>query len=261
MILTDRFVFIHLPSTGGTFVTRAIDEVYRRAVARGDAPSPVDVNKHGTCDEIPESHRHLPIVSNVRNTYDHYVAYYEYGWWRRYEMAGISKAEITELFPHFPDLSFAEFVDLTSAHFNEIKTPHLAPDDQPGYHSEQFVRFFFRQPERVLQSFGREYVASGRYADDMYDVRFLRNDRLTDQLCELFEEYRFGGDDIDAVRALGRVHPARVRVTPLDWLRRRTPRRTSREWRPYYDAELAALVRRREWFLFELFADFDVAVA
>ena len=257
MILTDRFVYIHLPGTGGTFVTRAIEQVYRTRVAAGSSPRPVNTNKHGTCREIPESHRHLPIVSNIRNPLDRYVASYEYAWWRKHEMPGIARRDILRIYPHYPDISFAEFVELTSAHFNEIKTPHLSARDQPGYLTEVFARFFFRDPEAVLAGFGRPYFESRRYREDMYDVHFLRTDRLNDDMGELLESAGFAPDEVKTVRSLGRVSPPRVRLGMLDLLLRYKPRRTVRDWRKYYTPRLAELVREREWFLFSLFPELD----
>lgn len=265
MLLTDRFVFIHVPSTGGTYVTAAMQRAFRDRVAAGEADAPIDLvdgdMKHAGCASIPASHRHLPIVANVRNTYDHYVAYYEYAWWKKEDVRGITQAEMRRRYPHFPDLDFAEFVEMSSVEFREVDTPHLADDDQPGFHTEQFVRMFFRDPERVLAGFGREYVESGRYRDDMYDVRFLRNDDLTADVATLLGDEGFDRATIDALAEMGRIYPNRVIISPLDYLRRRRPRRTERNWRRYYTPEIAAVVRRREWFLFHLFPDFDLAFA
>lgn len=255
MILTDDFVYIHMPGTGGTFVTAAIDAAYGRRVAAGECSRPASVDKHGTCNDIPASHRHLPVASTVRNPFDRYVGLYEYGWWRKHEMPGIPQADIAARYPHFPDLTFAEFVEVASAHFPHIKLPGR----QPGYLTDQFVRYYFPDPAAALARLDPAYVASGAAAEEMHHVRFLRNHRLTDDVCEFLASHGASPADLDAVRALGRVHPPRVRLGLRDLLRRHRPRRVERDWRVYYTPELAALVRRREWFLFSLFPEFDAA--
>lgn len=256
MILTDRFVYVHMPGTGGTFVTAAIDRLYRERVARGVSPRPIDVHKHGTCRDIPTSHRHLPVLCNIRDPYDRYVALYEYRWWEKHDMPGISRAEMRTLFPHFPKLTFAEFLELASSRFNEIETDRR-PDEKPGYYTDEVIRFLFRHPRLAVQRLDRHYVASGAYRDDMFDVRLLRTAHLNDDLCAALEDLGFEQRELAEIRELDRITPPRVRLRWRDLVLRHRPRRTVRNLGEYYTPELAELVRRRDWMLFELYPEFD----
>lgn len=72
MILSNKFVFLHLPKTGGSFV---------REILTQHAPQDWDIelhNNHPTIRDIPATHTHLPMVGLVRNPFDWYVSWYHY---------------------------------------------------------------------------------------------------------------------------------------------------------------------------------------
>lgn len=72
MILTTRFVFLHIPRTGGTFVRKlfleAAPDDWRAEIREG----------HPSAREIPEGMRHLPRIAVVRNPFDWYVSWYHF---------------------------------------------------------------------------------------------------------------------------------------------------------------------------------------
>ncbi|MGE3172362.1 MAG: hypothetical protein AB7O97_07020 [Planctomycetota bacterium] len=72
MILSDHFVFLHVPKTGGTFVRRILERYAPKSwnVVMGD--------DHANRDNIPASHAHLPILGFVRNPYSWYVSWYHF---------------------------------------------------------------------------------------------------------------------------------------------------------------------------------------
>ena len=109
MIFTDRFVYVHEPKTGGTFVTSALfrlyglkwtrwthlrDAVFREARARHPKYGALvhDGNKHGLCRSIPAAHKAKPVLATVRNPFDLYVSQYEFGWWKRAEFLPFYRA-------------------------------------------------------------------------------------------------------------------------------------------------------------------------
>ena len=69
MIVTDRFVFLHLHKSGGSFVNR-----FLMACVPGSQP----VGYHLPRDDIPADARHLPILGTVRNPWDYYVSWYTF---------------------------------------------------------------------------------------------------------------------------------------------------------------------------------------
>ena len=69
MIVTDRFVFIHLHKTGGQSINDAIASCI---------PGSRMVGYHFPCADIPAEASDLPVVGIVRNPWDWYVSWYAF---------------------------------------------------------------------------------------------------------------------------------------------------------------------------------------
>ena len=91
MIITDRFVYIHYPKTGGTFVSTVLARLHESHPSvfganftdTGIAKKPGAGGKHGTCAEIPAEHSHKPILTTTRSPYDRYVSQYKFRFGKR----------------------------------------------------------------------------------------------------------------------------------------------------------------------------------
>lgn len=254
MILTRKFVYVHLPKTGGTFVTSVLERLLKppkprtpwgRLLRRVRGRVYRDTNKHGTCSEIPPSHRGLPVVSTIRNPFDRYVSQYEFAWWKEQTREWIDRRGLRERFPRFPDLTFPEFVDAASSCFHQMKDSPLRGEDALGFHSEQFVRYFFRDPKGAWPRIDEAYIRERRFEADMHPVRFLRQESLNGDLHRFLLEVGFPEEEVAFVPDEGRILPEGGK-----------PRKV-RDWRGYYTPELRALVRRRERLLFALFPEYD----
>src|SRR3712207_2159109 len=165
MIFTDRFVYVHEPKTGGTFVTSMLFRLYglrwtrwthlrnalfgevRRRHPRYGALVH-DSNKHGGCNEIPRPQRGKKVLATVRNPFDLYVSQYEFGWWRRAEFLSYYEAlpRFRAEYPNFPDLSFAEYVRLSNAALRPLSKSRRDDEAGTGLITEQFFNFYFRDP-------------------------------------------------------------------------------------------------------------------
>ncbi len=77
MILSDDFVFVHYPKTGGTFVSHML----QRILDRTGRSFELGKGRHAICDEIPAGYHGRTIVSCVRNPYDIKVSQYRYEHW------------------------------------------------------------------------------------------------------------------------------------------------------------------------------------
>jgi hypothetical protein len=264
-----------MPKTGGTFVTAVLMRIHpppprgrvrRRAelrfprlVGRRSGPgrrSPLyDIEpKHGTCGDIPRAHRAKPILSTVRNPYDWYVSQYEFAWWKRAFVyhpepyptpvgAALEAVlpEFERVHPDFPDLCFAAFLDVCDR----------AADDASGMPGRfglltyGFVNYYFTSPDAVLPRMGPEYVASGRHRADMWDVRFLRMDRLSDDLSGYLTSRHYTPDEVAFIGGVGRVLPMG------------RGRDAGQPWQDYYTPELMRRVRERDRALFAMFPEYD----
>ncbi len=69
MLVTDKFVFLHLPRAGGTFVYDVIRKFF---------PSAREIGYHFPRELLPREFSHLPILGVVRNPWEFYVSWYEH---------------------------------------------------------------------------------------------------------------------------------------------------------------------------------------
>ena len=69
MLVTDKFVFLHLPRTGGTFVYDIIEKFF---------PGAQEIGYHLPRSVLPRDYSHLPILGTVRNPWEFYASWYEH---------------------------------------------------------------------------------------------------------------------------------------------------------------------------------------
>lgn len=277
MLFTDKFVYVHEPKTGGTFVTSALFQLYglkwSRLVhlknmllgeVRATCPKYGTLrhnnNKHGGCNEIPAAERAKPVLATVRNPFDLYVSQYEFGWWKRGEFMRYYRAVpgFERDYAHFPDLSFAQYIRLANAAFtvagdghkdaNETGSGASPASARVGLHTEQFVKFYFRSPRAALARIARDddYVSSQAYRADMHDLRFIRTDNLNRGLYDFLSGMDYEHRDIEFILGLGKILP------------RGRGRSGEQKWERYYTPELKRDIRHKERFIFALFPEFDV---
>lgn len=261
MIFTDRFVYVHEPKTGGTFVTAALlrlhgirwhpwthlvntikhELVYETRYGRFVYQN----NKHGTCREIPAAERGKPVLATIRNPYDLLVSQYEFGWWRRRGFLKYYRQvpEFKSRFKEFPDLTFAQFVKLMNEAFGESNEGH---GEKLGWCTTQFVKYYFERPDEILEKFNDEYVASKNYQGDMFDVHFISTDKLNRGLHDFLARAGYREEELGFILELERVLPGGK------------GRRAEQRWEKYYTPELKNTVRMQERYLFEMFPQFDV---
>ena len=266
MLLTDTFTFIHQPKTGGTFVTAMLTRLHE---ARGDRvltvwfdplnPTPLPEvtpgtvvklmlttrNQHGRRADIPVGHVNKPVLTGVRTPYDRYVSQFEFAWWRRYpEMFGPIET-VRRRFPTYPDLTFAEFVELT----NDVSVSYRStrhPDETPGFHTQQFVEYFFREPDATWPRLEESHEASALAAEAHDGIRFLDQQHLNRDLASFLDDIGYRADEVATVLDAHRIWPPEG------------GRSADARWEPYYTPELKALVRHKERWLFTWFPHFDV---
>ena len=71
MIVTDKFVFVHFPRTGGTFITDVITRFF---------PSAREIGYHLPRSLLPNEYCRLPVFGSVRNPWEFYVSWYHHVW-------------------------------------------------------------------------------------------------------------------------------------------------------------------------------------
>lgn len=277
MILTDKVVYIHMPKTGGTFVTSVLERIHeaplpsrlqklrRRIQRRLGFPAPDLPNKygrlqnidpkHGTCHDIPPSHADLPILSCMRGPWEWYVSQYEFSWWKRvseYDPNGPSTPAgwaiervlpgFVKAKPHFPDVSFAEFMELCD---QAADVYNREDGTDLGLYTHGFIRYYYRDPSAVLRKMSEQYLVSTDHRRDRFDIIFLNTERLAVDLQQALIDLDYHSDDIAFVSHLGKILPMGIGRTE------------DQDWKQYYDDPLKASVRQRDRFLFKLFPEYD----
>ena len=69
MIVTPRFVFLHLHKSGGTFVNACLMQHVAGAQ---------QIGYHLPRTMIPDTHRHLPVLGFVRSPWSYYVSWFSF---------------------------------------------------------------------------------------------------------------------------------------------------------------------------------------
>lgn len=267
MIVTDRFVMLNFPKTGSSFARDVLRKVHQydtwgnRLLRRLPFASPSMVelylpkidrrfpeglrDQHGTYRQIPPSHMHKPVISITRNPFDRYVSAYLFGWWRKVPHA--PEAELREKYPRYPDLSFPEFYDMVN-HFGKVNLlGDLDPKIDLGYHSIQFIQFYFPDPAETLKRIDNTYMKQRRCLGDMADITFLHQENLATELYNFLLSLGYPEASIDFIR-----HAKRVNVTPRH--------AHSLRWQGFYSEELIETIRNRDQLLFDLFPEYRIDI-
>jgi Sulfotransferase domain len=69
MLVTDKFVFLHLPRAGGTFVYDVVKKFF---------PSAREIGYHLPRELLPKEFSHLPVLGVIRNPWEFYVSWYHH---------------------------------------------------------------------------------------------------------------------------------------------------------------------------------------
>jgi len=248
LIITDLFVYVHQPKTGGTFVTYVLNELFKKFsnnLTCTDSKKLIDIAKHDTCSEIPNSHNEKPILATVRNPYDRYVSQFEFKWWKDYPEQFGSLDRIKRALPHFPEISFEEFVRLANAEFLNLENNNFGEHGSLGWHTEQFIRFFCKNPALIFGSITEESLTEQSIIKHLYGIHFI----FTNNLNQGLYDYLFGlgleKDKINFILDLKKIYP------------KAGGRNKKQKWKKYYSPELKQFVRYRERLLFSIFPEFD----
>ena len=264
VIATDKFVLLNYPRTGSTFVRGCIRSVYGQAAQpHGQLLSMLGLaahfrelilpiertltaqhegrsSQHGTYSQIPARYQGLPVVSVARNPFDREVSLFEHEFWRKTPPG--DPAEIAARFPDFPELSFAEFLQMQDEFGmrNVLKGVKLKANVGPE--TVHFIRFFHPDPDEALERMSDRSVDNGEVLGELPAIHFLHTESLIEDLCEFLAGVGISRDRIQSLQDREPVNAAR--------------RRAGRPWHEYFTPELKAEFRQRERLLFQRFPEY-----
>jgi hypothetical protein len=268
MVITDDFVYLHMPKTGGTFVEAALDRLYsparglrsrlglagRRGVYidtswKRDRRKIGARDQHQTLREVPGEYRDRPVAFTVRNPFDHWVSYYEFGWWRTHAGDTFDELRIRERYSHYPEISFDEY--LRACYEPDLLDPTSMPralaerltEAGVGPLSWEYVRFLSERPEEVLDD-PHHFFLGAHAIGTPVELRLLRQESLNRELADFLQSVGHSAESVSFILEMGRVYP------------QGGPRRHSRAWEHHYTPALRQLVRHQEAFLFSVFPEY-----
>jgi hypothetical protein len=265
MVITDKFVYIHKPKTGGTFVTDALLKLYEgkwnmyvhvklallKVVHYRNSFGTLSftANKHGGCRDIPVAHQHKTIVSTIRNPFDYYVSQYEFGWWKRRSWYNYYKnlEGFKQYSASFPNLSFREFMELNVLAFNPKQHQNFDNPDLLGRNTVEFLQDYFYNPEEVIEKINESYLMDNNIKNDMFSVKFIFTHNLNQQLHDFLLTQGYPEESIAFITTKRKVLP------------QGKGRSKEQKWEKYYTRDLKELVRKKDSFLFDMFPEFDEA--
>lgn len=226
MLVTDKFVFIHLPRTGGTFVSELIKSFF---------PSARDVGYHMPRMMLPKEYAHLPVLGGIRNPWEFYVSWYQHQ---------ISQTKHSALFCGVSDNRKLDFVETTRNALN------LGVDDRTLNRLLQELPEAFDFQNKHVPNVTKGIMQTirgtgiGLYTFRVRllfgpsdDVFFCRVESLREDLIKFFEKVGVLGDAL------------RQAVLNLD----KKNVSEHRHYSTYYSPELAELVSVRDRELVERF--------
>lgn len=259
MILSNVFVFLHMPKTGGTFVTEMLKRVGAEYPDLGIEVR--DDLKHVGIKQIPEAYRDKPVVMSVRHPMAHYVSRYHFAEWQTRMLSADRKELIRARYPDFPELSFRDFLRIRNDW--DVALPRKAKNDalrqvlvekEIGFSTRRFVGMLSRRPRQLLERF--DAMSDAELDACFADVTFLATETLNRDLhAFLTQVLRLDHERVGFVADHKPVQPkkARLKRTLLPFGGGSRERKT--DWRDYFSPEDAAWLAHRERLLFRLFRD------
>ena len=262
MVITDKFVYIHKPKTGGTFVTDALINLYGgkwnqlthlklALLSRITYNNPtlgkltLTSDKHGGCLGIPGAEASKSVISTIRNPLDYYVSQYEFGWWKHKKWLKYYKTipDFRNKFSSFPDVSFRQFLELYHT-FNPLESRDFSNNEVPGRCTYEFIDMYFKEPSKVYRKMSPAYFESGDFKKDMFPVDFIFTNKLNKQLHAVLLKFGYPEDQISFILEKKKVLP------------QGKGRSENQKWPNYYTPDLIDLIRKKDYFLFLLFPSF-----
>lgn len=265
MIITNDLVMLNFPKTGSTFAREVLKRLYTERNSKSrrlleklgvcnqsvmDVMSPkIDEkesynikDQHGTLRQIPRLHRNKPIVSITRNPFSRYLSTYFFRWWEKYPPE--KNHIIFERYPHFPNLSFSEYFEMAHIYGSRNRLRNIVPKIELGLHTIQFIQFYFKDPESVLNKIDHNYIEKEQFRDDMGNITFVHQENLNSELKEFLLQIGMKQQELQFIDSMEKVNVTNMRSEETDY-------------RKYYlRTEIEKKIIDRERLLFKIFPEY-----
>ena len=262
MFLTDRFAFLHIPKTGGTFVHFHLRRIYARTLFRKLIHSLrskcgicvpfmqysyAELPKHTIRRTVACLRKDLPIVLCIRNPFDVYVSQFRFRWWEQFPDRWFTHLErVRAEFGELSKFSFETFVEATLrySHWTEtVKSSRRCI----GPLSAEWLRYFVREPNDCLRCTSDEDLLR-QVQEELKSVTILRTENLQVDLCNFLGSVGVDSQSLEAIRTANRIFPGLPTRVPND------------SFHDYFSDDLAKKVSETEWPIFNLFLEYPAQI-
>jgi thymidylate kinase len=230
MLVTDKFVFFHLPHTGGAFVHNAIRKAF---------PGARDIGNHLSRELLPDEFSSLPVLGAVTSPWDFYVSWYHDG--RSHTKHSASQDILLARLSQGGTLSFAQTIQNTlELGVNDNKLDSLVrslPEEinLQKVNTPLVTKALMRRMQGT--GIGLYSFLFKHFFGNLNDVSFCRAESLVTDLLDFFER-------------IGLLTPT-LRASMIDLAKQTSA--ADGHYSTYYNPDLAALVSLRDRQLIERF--------
>jgi hypothetical protein len=157
---------------------------------------------------------------------------------------------IKDEYPHFPNVSFPEYVKITNKFLNKVQNKFEKAEEQKiGYYSAQFIGMFCLRPADILKLPKVEITAELVHSKMASNVTFLQTSNLNKDLYDYLSRFKHDTADLETILDSPPILPEKSGSGSL---------RPEGAWRTYYNQETVEIINDKESLIFELFPQFKV---
>lgn len=261
MIICNDFIVLNFPKSGSTFVREMIKEIYKKHHSKDilnriaykvklkqlpykelllpnfqspNARNREHTGQHGAYCQIPVEHIHKPILTVARNPYELFMTSYNVKWWSWYYPD--EKEQLLKLFPNFPDLELNEYIQLSKLSVEKQNETNI------GLLTVQFIRMYFKEPEKILRSISEDYINSNEYRKDIAEnITFINQEHLNEELAGYLLQFGFKKNETDFIRTHVKVNVTKHSLPNKEMI---------------WTNEAIEFVNQSERFLFKILSDY-----
>lgn len=266
MIATDKFNFIHLPKTGGSFTQKIIAKVYKNKAKSIHSKikqklkieycvkhwntekflfTTSEWGQHGGVNEIPNKYSNKPILSIIRNPFDWYASLYGFRYWEN--KACLLDNLSFEMIPSFPDISFEEMYKIYNKVVTEYGETINLNLSNIGYYTWHWVIYYTKSPNEVLQILAsQKNINLDTIKPYFHNVKFIHQENLNDELYQYLKELGF--KNLDFILNEEKILPlGKGRASHKD------------AWKDLVPDSIYNDIKKKEAFLFKLYPEYEKA--
>ena len=259
MFLTEKFAFLHIPKTGGTFVHFHLRKIYAKTFLSKCAHSLrskygialpfirysyLELPKHTFRRELNRLDGKISIIACIRNPFDVYISQYKFGWWLQFPDKWFADPQrVVAEFGELSRFDFEAFMKSTLRYSHWAETTRSSRK-LLGPLSAEWIRYFVRDPSHCLRCNSDEELVS-KVRAELESVTLLRTETLARDLCNFLRPLGICPAALDDIISSCQIFPG--------------PQ--TRFWEDTKEnllsAELTKELLEAEWLMFTLFPEYQ----